>query len=69
MSFKSSFGALEDAGGACLGFGILIFNWIWSMVSVRFMFPILAPFLDFRGAKIIYVLKVFFMVLKDAGGS
>ena len=32
MSFKSSFGALEDAGGSWLGFGILIFIWIWSWV-------------------------------------
>ena len=30
MSFKSSFGALEDAGGSWLGFGILILIWIWS---------------------------------------
>ena len=28
MSFKSSFGALEDAGGSWLGFGILILIWI-----------------------------------------
>ena len=30
MSFKSPFGALEDAGGSWLGFGILILMWIWS---------------------------------------
>ena len=33
MSFKSSFGALEDAEGSWLGFSILIFIWIWSWVS------------------------------------
>ena len=30
MSFKSWFGALEDAGGSWLGFGILILIWIGS---------------------------------------
>ena len=30
MSFKSSFGALEDAGGSWLGFCILIMILIWS---------------------------------------
>ena len=30
MSFKSSFGALEDAGGSWLGFVILILIWIRS---------------------------------------
>ena len=29
--FKSWFGALEDTGGAWLGFGILILIWIWSI--------------------------------------
>ena len=32
MSFKSSFRALEDAGGSRLEFGILILIWIWSLV-------------------------------------
>ena len=33
MSFKSWFGALKDAGGSCLGFGILITIWYghWSL--------------------------------------
>ena len=30
MSSKSCFGALEDAEGSRLGFGILIFTLIWS---------------------------------------
>ena len=30
MSFKSSFGTLEDAGGSWLGFDILILIWLWS---------------------------------------
>ena len=30
MFSKSCFGALEDAEGSQLGFGILIFTWIWS---------------------------------------
>ena len=29
MSFKSSFGALEDTGGSWRGFGILTLAWIW----------------------------------------
>ena len=32
MSFKALVGALEDAGGSWLGFGILILLWIWSWV-------------------------------------
>ena len=58
MSSKSSFGALEDAGGSWLGFGIFILIWIWSLVFVRSMFQILAPYLDFEGAKNIHVLRV-----------
>ena len=33
ISFNSRFWALKDAGGSWLGFGILISNWIWSLVS------------------------------------
>ena len=32
MSFKSSFGALEDAGTSWLGFCIWILIWIWSVI-------------------------------------
>ena len=32
MSFKSSFGALECAGGSWLGFDIMILIWIWTLV-------------------------------------
>ena len=56
MSFKSSFDDLEDAGGSCLGFGILILIWIWSLVFNTTMIPILALYLDFEGAKKIHVL-------------
>ena len=59
MSLKSSFGALEDAGGSCLGFGILILICIWSLVSNIPMIQILALYLDFEAAKIIHVLEVF----------
>ena len=43
MSFKSSFGALEDAGGSWLGFGILILIWIWSLVFDLPILRFLAP--------------------------
>ena len=56
MSFKSSFGALEDAGGSWLGFGILILIWIWSLVFDTPMIRILAFYLDFEGAKTIHIL-------------
>merc|ERR1712082_419126 len=55
---KSSFGALEDAGGSSLGFGILILIVIWSLVSDIPMIQILALYLDFEGAKNIHVLYV-----------
>ena len=56
MSFKSSFGAAEDAAGSWLGFGIFIVIWIWSLVLDIPMIGILALCLDFEGAKNIYVL-------------
>ena len=55
MAFKSWFGALEDAGGSWLRFGILIFIWIWSLVFGTPMFQILALYLNFEGAKNIHV--------------
>ena len=58
MSFKSSFGALEDAGSSWLGSGILILVWIWSLVSNIPMIRILALYLNFEGAKNIHVLWV-----------
>merc|ERR1711954_293590 len=58
MSFKSSLGAIEDAGGSCLGFGILILIWIGSLVFDIPMIQILALYLDFEGAKNIHVLQV-----------
>ena len=54
MSFKSWFGALEDAGGSWLGFGILILIWIWSLAIGTPIFRILALYLDFEGAKNIH---------------
>ena len=56
MSFKSLFGALEDAGGSWVGFGIFILIWIWSLVFDKLMIQILALYLDFEGAKNIHVL-------------
>ena len=35
MSFTSSFGDFEDAGGPSLGLGILILIWIWSLVLIH----------------------------------
>ena len=58
MSFKSSFGALEDAGGSWLRFGILIFLWIWSLVFDRTMIRILALYLDFESTRNIHALEV-----------
>ena len=58
MSFKSSFGALEDAGGSCPGFGIFILIWIWSLVFDIPLIQILVLYLDFEGVKNIIVLQV-----------
>ena len=69
MSFKSSFGALEDAGGSLLVFGILILIWIWSLVFATTMIQSFALYLDFEGAKNIMFFKSSFGVLEDAGGS
>ena len=59
MSFKSWFGAFEDAGGSWLGCGILILIWIWSLVFGTLIFRILALYLNFEGANNIHVLQVF----------
>ena len=56
MSFKSSFGALEDAGGSLLGFGILILILIRLLVFDTPTIQILALYLHFEGAKNIHVL-------------
>ena len=58
MSIKSSFGALEDAGGSWVGFGIFIWIWIWSLVFGTPKFWIMALYLDYECAWIIHVLKV-----------
>ena len=58
MSFKSSFWALEDAGGSWLGVGIFILICILSLVCGSPIFQILAPYLDFEGTKNIHVLQV-----------
>ena len=54
--FKSSFGALEDAGGSWLEFGIFILTWILSMIFDIPMIKILGCYLDFEDAKNIHVL-------------
>ena len=69
MSFKSSFGALEDAGGSWLGFGILILIWIKPLVFDISMFRILAPYLDFEGARTSMSFKSWEGALEDTGGS
>ena len=51
ISFKSSFGALEDTGGSWLEFCVLIMIWIWSVALDTPIFPILYLFLDFGGAE------------------
>ena len=52
MSFKSPFGALEDVGGSCLGFDILISIWIWLLVFDTPMFQIFTPYLDCEGKEV-----------------
>ena len=56
MYFKSSFGALEEAGGSCLGFAIMIMFWIWSLVFDITMVQILALYLDVEDAENIHAL-------------
>ena len=58
MSFKSWFGAFEEAKGLWLDFEILILSLIWSLVFYTPIFWILALNLDFEGAKNIQVLQV-----------
>ena len=58
MSFKSWYGALVGAGGSWLGFGNWVFIWIWSLVFFTPLIQILFLYVDFKGAKNIYVLKV-----------
>ena len=48
MSWKSWFGALEDAGGSWLGFGIMILIFIWSVVFDTHMIQIVALYLDLK---------------------
>ena len=59
MSLKSWLGASEEAGGSWLGFCILIFIWIWSLVFGRPPFQIFCLYLDFEGANNTHVLKIF----------
>ena len=56
MYFKSWFETLEDSGGSWLGFYILILISIWSLVFGMPLFQVLGLYLDFEGAKNIYVL-------------
>ena len=56
MSFKTWLWALEDATCSWLGFIILIFIWIWSLVFGTQILRILALYLDFESAKNIHVL-------------
>ena len=65
MSFEYSFGALEEAGGSWLGFGILILIGIWSLVFDTSMIQILALYPDFQGARNIHILQV---LIRGFGG-
>ena len=65
VSFKSSIGALEDAGGSWLEFVILILISIWSLVFDILMVQMLALFFDFEGAK---NLHVFYVLIWQFGG-
>ena len=57
MSFKSGFLALEDAEVPYwVGFVIFILIWTWALKFDTPIFIILTLFLDFEGAKNIYVL-------------
>ena len=56
MSFKSSFWAVDDAGGSWLGLGILILIWIWSLVFDTPLFQNLSLYLYFEDSKKIHVL-------------
>ena len=69
MSFKSYFGALEDAGGSWMGFGIYFLIWIWSLVFGTPMIQILALSLDFEGEKTSMSFKSWFGALDDDVGS
>ena len=62
MSLKSWFGALDDAWGSWLGFGILILIWIWSLSFGTPMLQNLALYLDFQGAKNMHVL--YFLIFR-----
>ena len=68
MSFKSSIGALEDAGGSQLGFDILILIWIWSMAFDIPVIRILALYLDFKVQRTALSFKSPFGAFEDAGG-
>ena len=48
MSFNSLLGELEDTECSWLGFGILIFIWIWSMIFETPLFKILALYLEIK---------------------
>ena len=69
LSFKSSFGALEDAGGSWLRFGFLILNFIWSLDFGTPMHWILNLYIDFEDAENIHVLLVLILGFEDTGGS
>ena len=69
MSFKSWFGALEDAGGSWLGFGILILIWLWSLVFGSPMSQNCLFSLIFEVKRSSMSFKSWLGALEDAGGS
>ena len=65
MSFQSSFGAAEDAGGSWLRFGILILIWIWLLVFDISTINILVLKVQRKSMSF----KSSFGTLEDTGGS
>ena len=69
ISLKSWFWASENCWNPWLGFWILIFIWIYSLIFYTPMIQLLAIYLDFEVAKNIHVLKVLIWALENAEGS
>ena len=68
VSFKSWYGALEDAGGSWLGFCILILIWIcWSLFHPYSKFWL--PILILKMQRTSLSSKFWFRALEDNGGS
>ena len=69
MSFKSSFWALEDAGGSWHGLGLLILIWTWSLVFDTPMIQFWLCILILKVQRTSLSFKSWFGALENAGGS